>query len=73
MSLSIIEIPKEIESRVWVGEYLKELSQLSTEELIDTTLSAQVPDDYDGCWTTRGYWKAVITKIVLKNRVLGKD
>jgi hypothetical protein len=63
-----MELPNELKNRQWAHEYLAEIEKMSDEELFEETFDAQVPDDYDGCWTTRGYWQSIILREYLREK-----
>ena len=65
-----MNLPNEIKNRQWAKDYLAELEKMSDEELFTEAFSNASPDDYDGTWTTRGYWKAAISQDVLRERFL---
>jgi len=41
----------------WQEKELAEWVKLSNRELFDEMIDAQQPDDYDGCWSSRGWWR----------------
>jgi hypothetical protein len=61
--------PKDILERKWVQEYLHSLDGLSLEDLFDEVLSERVPDSYDGCYSTRGWWRACISADVFWSKI----
>jgi len=60
-----MNLPKEIESKEWAIRYLDYLKKIPDEELFEAAFQDQIPDDFDGTWTTRGYWKSRISKLLL--------
>lgn len=51
------------------NEALIRAQSLSNAELLDEVLERANPDDYDGCWTTRGWNLYLVYKRVLKKRL----
>lgn len=67
-----MKLPKELQDRLWAKEYLDMLHSMSDEDLFDEVFDAQAPDDYDGCFTTRGYWMRMLSQQCLRERFLSK-
>jgi len=65
-----MKLPKVLKDRLWVKKYLEYLDSLNDEDLFDAVFDAQVPDDYDGGWSTRGWWEKELSKEYLRERFL---
>lgn len=67
-----MELPNELKDIEWAQKYLSELEKMSDQELFEETFQAQVPDDYVGGWTIRGWWISELTKLCLHERFFSR-
>jgi hypothetical protein len=53
----------------WQERHLARIKLLSNEELLEEVLDSAGGDDYDGCWTNRGWWEYQVMKEELESRL----
>jgi len=54
----------------WQQEYRDRLMALSSENLFDEMLYAQVPDDWDGAFTNQGLWRSKESTKQIRDRYI---
>lgn len=63
-----MELPSELKERKWAKDYLSTLEKMTDEDLFQEAFDTQAPDDYDGDWTTRGWWTSILARECLRER-----
>lgn len=53
----------------WQEKELAEWAKLSNRELFDEMIAAQQPDDYDGCWSSGGWWQHLMLLDLVEERL----
>ena len=53
----------------WQKTLIADVEKMSNAELFQYLIDAQIPDDYDGAFTDRGYWERQYSEELMREKL----